>query len=84
MDLMDWVVQLKDHFACMIWLFPLKDKSSEEVANALHTWIAWCGQPKSFYSDNGKEFAGAVTDLLANQVPGGIPNIHGRPYHPRT
>jgi hypothetical protein len=29
----------------------------------------------SFYSDNGKEFAGEVSDLLANQVPGKIPNI---------
>ena len=94
MDLMDftsqpdgeyhWVLQLKDHFSRMIWLFPLKDKSSEEVANALRTWISWCGQPNSFYSDNGKEFAGEVSDLLANQVPGKIPNIHGRPYHPRT
>jgi hypothetical protein len=78
MDLMDftsqpdgiyhWVLQLKDHFSRMIWLFPLRDKSSEEVASSLRTWIAWCGQPKSFYSDNGKEFAGEVTDLLANQV----------------
>jgi hypothetical protein len=25
-----------------------------------------------------------VTDLLANQVPRYIPNIHGRPYRPRT
>jgi hypothetical protein len=49
MDLMDftsqpdgeyhWVLQLKDHFSRMIWLFPLKDKSNNEVANALRTWI---------------------------------------------
>jgi len=49
MDLMDftsqpdgeyhWVLQLKDHFSRMIWLFPLEDKSSQEVANSLRTFI---------------------------------------------
>jgi hypothetical protein len=74
----------KGPFSRIIWLFPLKDKSSEEVANALRTWISWCGQPNSFYSDNGKEFAGEVSDLLANQVLGKIPNIYGRLYDPQT
>ena len=67
----------------MIWLFPLKDKGSTEVANALRTFISWCGQPKRFFSDNGTEFKGDVDDLLNNRNPP-IPMIHGRPYHPQT
>jgi transposase InsO family protein len=78
-----WVLQLKDHFSRMIWLFPLKDKGSTEVANALRTFISWCGHPKRFFSDNGTELKGDVDDLLNNRNPP-IPMIHGRPYHPQT
>jgi hypothetical protein len=53
----------------MIWLFPLKDKSSLEVATALKTWIAWYSQPFRFYCDNGTEFKGDVDDLLARRSP---------------
>jgi hypothetical protein len=55
----NWVLQIKDHFSRMIWLFPLKEKSSPEVARALTTWI----QPYRFYCDNGSEFKGDVDDL---------------------
>jgi transposase InsO family protein len=78
-----WVLQLKDHFSRMIWLFPLRDKGSIEVAQALHIFLTWCGQPRRFYSDNGGEFAGEVNDLLKNRLPP-IQLIHGRPYHPQT
>jgi len=79
----NWVLQIKDHFSRMIWLFPLKDKSSLEVARALTTWIAWCGQPCRFYCDNGSEFKGDVDDLLARRNPP-IKTIRGRAYHPQT
>ena len=79
MDLMDftsqpdgeytWVLQLKDHFSRMIWLFPLKNKESLEVANALKIFLTWCGHPTRFYSDNGTEFKGDVDDLLAARIP---------------
>jgi transposase InsO family protein len=93
MDLMDftsqpdgeykWVLQLKDHFSRMIWLFPLKNKGSAEVAIALRSFFAWCGQPRRFYSDNGTEFAGEVEDAVRYRTPA-IQIIHGRPYHPQT
>jgi transposase InsO family protein len=79
----NWVLQIKDHFSRMIWLFPLKDKSSTEVAAALRTFIAWCGRPRRFYSDNGGEFEGDVDDFAQNLIPV-IPVIHGRPYHPQS
>jgi transposase InsO family protein len=93
MDLMDftsqpdgeyhWVLQLKDHFSRMVWLFPLRNKSSIEVAKSLLVFFTWCGQPQKIYSDNGKEFQLEVDDLLRSRYPP-IPNIHGRPYHPQT
>lgn len=79
----NWILQIKDHFSRMIWLFPLKDKSSLEVATALKTWMAWCGQPLRFYCDNGTEFKGDVDDLLARRSPP-IETIRGRAYHPQT
>jgi transposase InsO family protein len=78
-----WVLEVKDHFSRHIWLFAIKNKSSLEVARCLKTWIAWCGHLKNFYSDNGKEFDGAVGDLLCQLVPF-IDVIKGRPYHPQS
>jgi hypothetical protein len=61
---MKWVLRIRDHFSRYIWLFGIKVKSSSEVAQCLKTWLAWCGHSKNFYSDNGKEFDGAVADLV--------------------
>ena len=79
----NWVLQLKDHFSRMVWLFPSHNKESSEVANALKIFLSICGQPLRFYSDNGTEFKGEVDDLLQSRIPP-IQNIHGRPYHPQT
>ena len=87
-----WVLQIKDHFSRMIWLFPLKDKSSTKVAGvyiyiwvaaALRTFITWCGRPRRFYSDNGGEFEGDVDDFVKTLTPT-IPVVRGRPYHPQS
>jgi hypothetical protein len=67
----------------MIWLLPLKDKSSPEVARALTTWTAWCGQPYRFYCNNRSEFKGNVDDLLVCQNPP-VETIRGRAYYPQT
>jgi hypothetical protein len=34
-----WIMQIKDHFSRYVWLYPLKNKSSDEVAGALKTWL---------------------------------------------
>jgi transposase InsO family protein len=78
-----WILQIKDHFSRYIWLFALKDKSSEEVARSVGFWMSWCGCPKRFYADNGTEFKGELIDLLQQRTPE-IPIINGRPYHPQT
>jgi hypothetical protein len=67
----------------MVWLYPLRDKLSREVAPAVANWLANNGSPKSFYSDNGGEFAGDTKDLCDRRTPP-VPIISGRAYHPET
>jgi hypothetical protein len=59
----NWILQIKDTFSRYIWLYALKDKSSEEVGNALAHWIGGNGHPWAFCCDNGKEFKGILNSL---------------------
>jgi len=78
-----WVLQIKDHFSRMIWLYPLLAKTSAEVARCLGEWFSHYGSPRCIYADNGTEFKGDVSVLLASRSPP-IPIVHGRPYHLQT
>jgi hypothetical protein len=42
----NWVVQIKDHFSCFIWLEALKDKTALSVANIFSQWIGRNGKPR--------------------------------------
>jgi hypothetical protein len=55
-----WIIQFKDTFSRYIWLYPLRDKSSEEVYGALANWIGGNGHPWAFCCDNGREFKGIL------------------------
>jgi hypothetical protein len=78
-----WVLQIKDHFSRMIWLFPLQNKSSIKVAPCLETFISWCGCPRRVYCDNGTEFDRDVRDYMGRRTPK-IPVVNRRPYYPQT
>jgi hypothetical protein len=41
-----WIAQLKDPFSKYCWLYPLKNKSSAEVAAVLKQWFGQNGHPK--------------------------------------
>jgi hypothetical protein len=41
-----WVLQIKDHFLCYIWLFPLEDKTAKSVVQELDPWIGQNGKPR--------------------------------------
>jgi hypothetical protein len=41
-----WVLQMKDPFSQYIWLYPLRDKSSAEVAAVLKQWFRANGHPR--------------------------------------
>jgi hypothetical protein len=53
-----WILQIKDTFSRHVWLYALKNKSSEEVRNALMHWIGQNGHPWAFCCDNGRDFKG--------------------------
>ena len=78
-----WVLQIKDHFSRMIWLYPLLAKTSAKVARCLSEWFSHYGSPCCIYADNGTEFKGDVSVLLASRSPP-IPIVHGRLYYPQT
>jgi hypothetical protein len=58
-----WILQIKDTFSRHVWFYALKDKSSEEVRNALVDWLGQNGNPWAFCCDNGKEFKGRLTSF---------------------
>ena len=63
------LVQIKDHFSRMIWLYPLKAKKSKYVAECSHLWLALNGFLRAIYCDNGTEFQGDFDDLCDNRYP---------------
>ena len=40
-----WIMQIKDQFSRYIWLRPLKNKTSAEVAAVLKEWMGENGHP---------------------------------------
>jgi transposase InsO family protein len=79
----EYILQIKDHFSRMIWLYAIQEKSSTAVARCMATWFSLNGSPSAIYCDNGTEFQGDLDDLVENRLPP-IPIIRGRAYHPQT
>jgi len=57
---------IADLFSLYLTFFPLKSKSSAQVASALRSYISMQGVPKVVYSDNDQAFLGEVQDLLTS------------------
>jgi hypothetical protein len=55
-----WILQVKDTFSRYTWLYPLLNKGSKEVHNAIVQWIGQNGNPWAFAYDNGTEFQGIL------------------------
>lgn len=76
-----WILHIKDHFSKFTSLYPLKSKTSEEVANSIAHWIGCFGHPEILQCDNGREFKGYLLKLHQQY---GIRVINGQPRTPRT
>ncbi|CAF4317814.1 unnamed protein product, partial [Rotaria magnacalcarata] len=77
-----YIFLVVDHFSKRLAAWPLKDKSSQTVADALekHILPTMIMPPKSFLSDNGLEFRGKpFQDMLRKY---NIKPIHSASYHP--
>ena len=75
-----------DHMTKFNILFPLKDKSADEVARMIEERVlAYVGPPHIFHSDNGREFVNQLLhSLLENWSSGNVTFVNGRPRHSQS
>ena len=78
-----YILHARDHFTRYSWGYPLKSKSSIEVAANLFDLFTTFGAPTILQSDNGKEFNSQVIKKLVEMWPG-TKIINGRPRHPQS
>ena len=75
-----------DHMTKFNILFPLKDKSADEVARMIEERVlAYVGPPHIFHSDNGREFVNQLLhSLLETWSSGNVTFVNGRPRHSQS
>ena len=52
----EYILQVKDHFSRMIWLYTIQEKSSTEVTRYIVTWFSLNSSLSAIYYDNRIEF----------------------------
>ena len=75
-----------DHMTKFNILFPLKNKSADEIARMIEERVlAYVGPPHIFHSDNGREFVNQLLhSLLETWSNGNVTFINGRPRHSQS
>ena len=75
-----------DHMTKFNILFPLKDKSADEVARMIEERVlAYVGPPHMFHSDNGREFVNKLLhSLLDTWSSGNVTFVNGRSRHSQS
>ena len=65
-----YLLTMMDGFSRFVMVAPLKSKSAKEVSSAvLNTWVKEAGGiPKTFHTDNGKEFTAHMAQQLYNKL----------------
>ena len=71
---------ITDLFSLYLTFFPLKSKSSEQVATALRSFFSFQGIPQVVYSDNDTAFQKDVLTLFATH---NIQHVTSYPYSQR-
>ena len=66
----------------MVWRFPLKTKTAEEVLKNLEKYIENFWVPKILQVDNGTEFTNKLLDNYC--INNNIKLIYSSPYHQQT
>ena len=72
-----WVLHIVDHFSKYSWLPALKNKQTEDVAQALTNLFWMFGFSSILHSDNGKEFESKTMSELYKKHK--IRQVHGAP-----
>ena len=76
-----YILSVIDVFSRFLILRPLTSKSSQEISDILTVIFAEHGAPERFQTDQGTEFSGCVTTLMAKLK---VHIIRSRPYHPQS
>jgi IS30 family transposase len=79
--LYNWIIITKDHFDKFVTLWPLRNKTAQEVADALDILLMCCGLWEILQCDCGAEFKAAVSILMRRY---GIKIIYSSPRHPKS
>jgi hypothetical protein len=77
--LMRWGLMVKDHCTALVYLCALPHKRPKLVAYMLQEIFGSIGYPKSFHTDNGKEFAGKLILQFLCKLNPNILTVTGRP-----
>ncbi|PIK43752.1 putative SCAN domain-containing protein 3-like [Apostichopus japonicus] len=74
-----------DHLSKYHVIFPLKQKTAQEVAEKLQERVlSYLGVPKIFHSDKGREFVNELLHALFHQCGGDVLFVRGRPRHSQS
>ena len=82
----NYIGHFEDHMTKSHILFPLRDKSANEVATMIEERVlAYVGPPHIFHSDNGREFVNQLLhSLLDTWSSGNVTFVNGRPRHSQS
>ena len=76
-----YVFTIIDHYSRYVKFYPLPNKTSDIVTDALTTFVHDFGTPRSIVLDNGGEFQGAAFQNFCRRNQ--IRLLHTTPYHPQ-
>jgi mono/diheme cytochrome c family protein len=83
-NVMRWLMVLKDHFTCFVYMQPLPTKEAKGVCYELNIILSLIGFPEIYHSDNGGEVCAAeIIDMLTKGNPT-INTVCSRPRKPST
>lgn len=77
-----YIVSVQCCFSKFCWLFPIQNKSADEIYAVLYVLFQKEGCPDILQSDNGSEFIAGIITKVCNDF--GVRIVHGRPHHPQS
>ena len=77
------ILVVKDHLTKFVWLFPIRSKKAEEIAQQLVDKVfSTFGIPRDFHSDKGTEFVNQLVAKISHIFR--VQRISTTPYNPRS
>jgi hypothetical protein len=78
-----YIFVVKDYLTKFVWLFPLKTKKAEDIAEVLvEKLFCTFGLPRTLYSDKGSEFVNRLVSRISLLLK--VNRVSTTPYNPRS